>query len=121
MIFKLNDIKALCEKYGLTFKKEGSGSIWYAYLPDEIMGNYQDDLFSYRNNSSVINIWKGMTIITNENAMDIKYNGDSGGPVFDMEELETVIIQIMTIAKCFMKTKKEIQYQLKLAKINGMF
>ena len=119
MIFKLNKVKALCEKYGLTFKKEGSS--WYAYLPDEIMGDYQDDLFCYRHNTSVIDTWKGMTIITNENSMDIKYNGDSGGPVFDMEELETVIIQITATAKCFMKTKKEVQEQIKLSKINGMF
>ena len=66
-------------------------------------------------------MWKGMTIITNKNAIDINYNGDSAGPVFDMEELETVIIQIMTTAKCFMKMKKEIQEQVKLAKINWMF
>lgn len=119
MIFKLIKIKALCEKYGLTFKKEGSN--WYAYLPNEIMGDYQDDLFCYRHNTSVIDIWKGMTIISNENSIDIQYNGDSGGPVFDMEELETVIIQITTTAKCFMKMKKEIQEQVKLAKINWMF
>jgi hypothetical protein len=38
-----------------------------------------------------------------------------------MEELETVIIQITATAKCFMKTKKEVQEQIKLAKINWMF
>ena len=119
MIFKREEVKALCEKYGLTFKKEGSN--WYAYLPDEIMGDYQDDLFCFRHLTSVIDMWKGLAIITNENSMYIKYNGDSGGPVYDMEELESVIIQITVTAKCFMKAKKEIQEQVKLAKINGMF
>ena len=119
MIFKLKKVKALCEKYGLIFKKEGSN--WYAYLPDEIMGDYQDDLFCYRHNTSVIDMWKGLVIFTTENSMNIKYYGDSGGPVYDMEELESVIVKITATAKCYMKMKKEIQEQVKLAKINGMF